>query len=536
MINESQLIPYFASPIPNDKNILVLAPHPDDEVFGCGGSLALHLQKGSNVIVVLVTSGEVGGNSDIRFQESLNASKTLGSYEIVRWSYPDRGVPYSNELINKIIQLINDRQITLVYAPSLWENHPDHRNVSLNAIEAVRRSPHCSLMQFEVGAPLRPNRLVDITSVLHLKSAAMECFPSQLEQQKYNEHILALNQFRSYTLSNEVKVAEAFEYYSSAELKENSLLFFQSEYERQRDKNITDIFKEHDTVSIVIRNQNRDTLSKTLESVASQTYPFIEVILLNTSEEAHHFTESSCGKFPVIFIESNQKSNLSAVSDRGLSNSNGKYALFIDDGDWIGPTHIETLIHALEKAPNAILAYSDGIIADEYDREISLITTHHPREYIYVKNFMPTHTVMFHTRAYKLLGCRFDPNLAALEDWDFWMQLAQHGKFIHVDSQSAFSLKKLSENLAINKEVQQSLLEKWHTLWSSDVTSFIIKEVLKGEQNQILQHDNEALNQQILKLQGENENLLSLLHQIQNSKSWKLTKILRDVKKFFSLR
>ena len=58
--SEHDILPYHASPLPEASAVVVFAPHPDDEVFGCGGALALHARAGVSVHVVLLTEGEAG--------------------------------------------------------------------------------------------------------------------------------------------------------------------------------------------------------------------------------------------------------------------------------------------------------------------------------------------------------------------------------------------------------------------------------------------------------------------------------------------
>ena len=207
----SNMVPYDACSVVPGKAVLVLAPHPDDEVFGCGGAIAKHVESGHPVCVVILTDGALYADSDLRQRESVAAAQLLGYGMPEFWGFPDGELRYSDELAQRLADRIAQCGADLVYAPSPWENHPDHRQTQLLATEAVRRSaPNVRLAFYEVGAALRPNVLLDITTVLDTKEAAMRCFASQLVHQNYLGHIQALNFYRTYTLGPDVKSAEAF--------------------------------------------------------------------------------------------------------------------------------------------------------------------------------------------------------------------------------------------------------------------------------------------------------------------------------------
>ena len=65
MRSEQDLIPYTAGRLEGSP-VLVLAPHPDDEVFGCGGALVQAAKNGIPVRVVVLTDGEAQGEAETR--------------------------------------------------------------------------------------------------------------------------------------------------------------------------------------------------------------------------------------------------------------------------------------------------------------------------------------------------------------------------------------------------------------------------------------------------------------------------------------
>jgi len=218
-MSEDQRIPYHAStlPVPDAAGLLVLAPHPDDEVFGCGGCSALYALSGVPVQALILTDGGLWGipppGMDVvtaRQAESRAAAKVLKCREPVFASYADRSLDgMGNDLVDLIVRQMKECGADVLLAPSLWEIHPDHRAAALAAISAIQQcGPGYTLVQYEVGAPLLPNVLIDVTPVWKLKQQAISCFTSQLAMQGYDRHISALNVYRTYTLSDAVEAAE----------------------------------------------------------------------------------------------------------------------------------------------------------------------------------------------------------------------------------------------------------------------------------------------------------------------------------------
>ena len=133
------MLPYRAQQLIPATGVLVLAPHPDDEVFGCGGALAAHVAAGVPVRVVILTNGALFGDPHTRLNESCSAGRLLGYGKPESWNFPDRGLEYGEPLVARLLAAITASAADLVYAPSLREIHPDHRQLAMAAAEAVRR-------------------------------------------------------------------------------------------------------------------------------------------------------------------------------------------------------------------------------------------------------------------------------------------------------------------------------------------------------------------------------------------------------------
>lgn len=218
---ETWFVPNATVPLPAARSVLVLAPHPDDEVFGCGGSAALYASGGAKVQPHILTDGGAhleGAQRDamvaLRREESRRAARVLGTAPPTFGPWQDRRLGDITDLSERLAELIDAAAADVVFAPSPWEVHPDHRATAWAALRAVRAGQLAEgagpvLAFYEVGAPLRPNHLVDISAVADAKRRAMATFESQLAQQRYDVHITALNTFRTYTVPGNVAAIEA---------------------------------------------------------------------------------------------------------------------------------------------------------------------------------------------------------------------------------------------------------------------------------------------------------------------------------------
>lgn len=225
---EPRLVPYQAVPCLEGRSVLVLAPHPDDEVFGCGGALAAHASRGDRIHVIVLTDGAYGRTGEtlretiaVREAESTAAAAVLGYPAPEFRRIPDRLLQADAALVGLLCTAIEVHRPDLVYSTSLREMHPDHWHLAAALRAALMRCarPGLCWASYEVGVPLAPTALVDITPHLALKRQAMRCFPSQLRQQRYDEQIEALNAFRSFTLGMDVLAVEAFHVVDSLALQ-----------------------------------------------------------------------------------------------------------------------------------------------------------------------------------------------------------------------------------------------------------------------------------------------------------------------------
>jgi LmbE family N-acetylglucosaminyl deacetylase len=164
--------------------LLAIFSHPDDETFGCGGTLALHAENGHHVGALSLTCSE-----EERRGELMNAAEALGIDEPV--IFEERTIEPNQELVRRISDVIVERRPEVVITHLPFDYHREHRLAHELVKEAVEWAGHTTiydpawkverLLLMEVNTLIpSPHVIVDVSEAWPRKKAAIEAYASQL--------------------------------------------------------------------------------------------------------------------------------------------------------------------------------------------------------------------------------------------------------------------------------------------------------------------------------------------------------------------
>lgn len=190
---------------PAGNRVVVLAPHPDDEVLGCGGVIRKHIEEGDDVTVLFLTDGRWGKKpydnpehiAQLRQAEAIAACRVLGTTQTHFFGREDGSLNADLKTVKEVLQVVMCCQPEVVYAPHPIDPHPDHRATYKIAEMVLKEmSFQGSLFLYEVWKPIEPNVIVNITDVMESKLKALSCYASQLALHDYTDMIKSLNRYR----------------------------------------------------------------------------------------------------------------------------------------------------------------------------------------------------------------------------------------------------------------------------------------------------------------------------------------------------
>lgn len=214
--------------LPKYANILMIAPHPDDEILGCGGTLALLKQRECHVKVIIVTDGKQGDPLNYlagenvatrRRQETLAALAILNIDDVEFFEQADSHYRHSVEIAQRFNELLDIFRTDWLLLPSVLDYHRDHVAISLSLLEIwQQRGWRERVFFYETWTPVLASQVVDISAVFELKKQAIACHQLPLKYCDYDAFSTGMAMYRGlYLTAPPARYAEAF-----MELKANT--------------------------------------------------------------------------------------------------------------------------------------------------------------------------------------------------------------------------------------------------------------------------------------------------------------------------
>tara|TARA_R110001583_G_scaffold185149_1_gene345103 strand:+ start:8518 stop:9285 length:768 start_codon:yes stop_codon:yes gene_type:complete len=190
----------------NEKNILIVAPHMDDEIIACGGVMHKYAQQGANVSVIFMTDGKEGNSNydpleliNLRREESRKACHSLGVRDLVFLDNPEKYLKNSEENQKVIKNLVEVKNIEAIYYPMAFDGNRDHVATSWIVLDALKKLNTCiKLYGYCVWSPIIPTLTVNIDKEIDQKVKAMALFTTQLEQFDLIDMTLSNSRYMSY--------------------------------------------------------------------------------------------------------------------------------------------------------------------------------------------------------------------------------------------------------------------------------------------------------------------------------------------------
>lgn len=201
-------------------NVLAIGAHFDDIELGCGGALARHVRDGDKVLVFIATSsefsnqeGEILRKSSVALAEAESASRQIG-YQLLLGDIPTFYLEYGEEVHAKLLKIIEENQIDLIYTHWTHDVHHDHRNLGLSTLHVARHVNKLLMYRsnwYISEKEFIENFYVDITDTWDIKENAIKAYESEMQRVGESWITYFKQEANNNGLKMGVKYAEAFQ-------------------------------------------------------------------------------------------------------------------------------------------------------------------------------------------------------------------------------------------------------------------------------------------------------------------------------------
>ncbi|MGH7644743.1 MAG: PIG-L family deacetylase, partial [Gemmatimonadales bacterium] len=180
------------------REVLVLCPHPDDELIGCGGTLAKLVARGARVTVLHATDGSEAASlwnappavrRTVRLDEARRVGELMGFASLLFWQEDNAAFTGREERERELTGLLARLRPALILTPFVTDIHPDHRVLSrmlARAIPSVVPALEGSLvLGYQVWSSVPATHVCDITEVAGLQERALLLYATAMKVDDY---------------------------------------------------------------------------------------------------------------------------------------------------------------------------------------------------------------------------------------------------------------------------------------------------------------------------------------------------------------